>query len=75
MRLATLFNAVNVLIHTVCALALHLVGNMAVDIQRKRRCGVSQIALYRLDVIPGPDGGNGVGMPLLCHKGTPVQRF
>ena len=29
---------------------------------------MSKVALYRLDVIPGADGGNRVGMPLWHNK-------
>lgn len=34
--------------------ALHLFRHMAIDIQRKRRCGVAQAALYR-STIDGSD--------------------
>ena len=37
---------------------------MPVDVQRKGRCGVSQIALYGLDVVSALNGGNSVAMPL-----------
>ena len=59
---AASLDAVDVPLHPVRALALHLVGDMAVDIQREGRRGMAEIALHRLDVVPGPDGSHGVGM-------------
>lgn len=41
---------------------------MAVDIQRKGRRGVSQVALDSLDVIPALNCGDGVAMPLWHNK-------
>ncbi len=46
----------------------HLIRDMTVDIQRKGGGGVAQVALHRLDVVPGPDGGHGVGMPLWHNR-------
>ena len=54
--------AVNVLLHPVRAAALHLLGDMTIYVQREGRRGVAQVALNRLDVIPGTDSSYGVGM-------------
>ena len=64
------FEAVNVLLHPVCALALHLACDVAVHVQREGRRGVAQVALNRLDIIPGTDSGHGVGMTEIVEPGV-----
>ena len=59
-----LFHPFNILLHPVGAVPLHLVGDMAVHVQRKRRRSVSEVALDRLNIIPGTDRGYGERMPL-----------
>ena len=57
-------NCADKTLHAVGTFALHLVSHMAVYVQRKGRCGVAQISLHCLDVVPGSNRGNGVGVPL-----------
>ena len=59
-----LFHPINILLHPVRAVALHLVGYVAVYVQRKRRRSVSEISLHCLNVVPSTDGGNSERMPL-----------
>ena len=46
---------------------------MAVYVQCKGRCGVTQIALHGLDVVPGSNRGNGVGVPLRYNYDKPEK--
>ena len=46
---------------------------MAVYVQRKGRCGVTQITLHRLDIVTGADRGNGVGVPLRYNYDKPEK--
>ena len=57
------FYDVDKALHAVGALLLHLVGDMAVDVQGKGRRGVAQVALHGLDVVSDLQGGHRVGMP------------
>jgi hypothetical protein len=61
-------NTLYVCLHTGRAGLLHLVGYVAVHVQGKGCCGVSQIALHGLDIVPGSDGGNGEAVPLWHNK-------
>ena len=63
-----LFHSLNILLHPVGAVPLHLVGNVSVHIQCERRRGVSEVALDRLNIIPGTDRGYGERMPLWHNK-------
>ena len=62
-------NCTDKTLHAVGAFALHLVGHMAVYVQRKGRCGVAQISLHCLDVVPGADCGDCVGMAQVVETG------
>ena len=42
---------------------------MAVDVKRKRGCGVSEISLHGLDVVAGLKRGNGIAMPQIMQSG------
>ena len=66
-------NCADKTLHAVGTFALHLVGHMAVYVQRKGRCGVTQIALHGLDVISGADRGDCVGVPLRYNYGKPKK--
>ena len=55
-------NALDELLHPGGAGLLHLVGDVAVDIQGKGGGGVAHVALDGLDVIAAPDGGHSVGV-------------
>ena len=50
-------------LHPVGALLLHLVGDMAVDVQCKGRRGVPQVVLHGLDVVADLQGRHRIGMP------------
>ncbi len=67
-------NCADKTLHAVGTFALHLVSHMAVCVQRKGRCGVTQIALHRLDVVPGADRGNGVGVTRVVETGIGTTR-
>ena len=53
-------NTVNVGLHSGEAFILHPLQYMTLDIQSKGGGGVAEIALHRLDIIPGTDSGHGV---------------
>ena len=58
----SLHNTVDVLLHPLGAGLFHLIGHVAVDVQRESCRGMAQVALYCLDVVTGTNGSNGVGM-------------
>lgn len=62
-------NALYELLHPGGAGLLHLVGDVAVDIQGKGGGGVAHVALDGLDVIAAPDGGHSVGVPQIVEPG------
>ena len=66
-------NCTDKTLHAVGTFALHLVSHMAVYVQRKGRCGVTQIALHGFDVVPGSNRGNGVGVPLRYNYDKPEK--
>ena len=45
----------------------HLLRNVPVNVQIKGGCGVAQVALYGLDVIPILEGQDGERMPEIMH--------
>lgn len=53
----------NEALHAVGALLLHLVGDVAVDVQREGRRGVAKVGLHGLDVVADLQGGHRVGVP------------
>lgn len=67
-------NCTDKTLHAVGTFALHLVSHMAVYVQRKGGCGVTQIALHGLDVVPGADRGNGVGVTQVMETGVGTTR-
>ena len=56
-------------LHPVCAFLLHLRCSMGVCVQRKGRGVVSEVALYRFDIVPCPDGCDGVGVAQIVKTG------
>ena len=44
-------NAFDVVFHAVCALSLHLLCDMPINIQSKCGCRMTKVALHRLDII------------------------
>ena len=62
-------NCADKTLHAVGAFALHLVSHMAVYVQRKGRCGVTQISLHCLDVVAGADRGDSVGVTQVVETG------
>ena len=66
-------NCTDKTLHAVGTFALHLVSHMAIHVQRKGGCGVTQITLHRLDVVPGSNRGNGVGVPLRYNYDKPEK--
>ena len=61
-RCFSLHDTVDVLLHPLGAGLFHLIGHVAVDVQRKSCRGMTQVALYCLDVVTGANGSNGVGV-------------
>ena len=66
-------NCADKALHAVGTFALHLVSHMAVYVQRKGRCGVTQIALHRLYVVPGSNRDDCVGVPLRYNYDKPEK--
>lgn len=62
-------NCTDKTLHAVGTFALHLVGHMAIHVQRKGGSGVAQISLHCFDVISGADRGNGVGVTQVVETG------
>lgn len=67
-------NCTDKTLHAVGTFALHLVGHMAIHVQRKGGCGVTQITLHRLDIVPGSNRGNGVGVTQVVETGVGTTR-
>ena len=67
-------NCTDKTLHAVGTFALHLVGHMAVYVQRKGRCGVAQITLHCLDVVPGADRSDCVGVTQIVETGIGTTR-
>ena len=61
-------NALDKVLHPVCAILLHLPCGMAVDIQCKRRCRMAQVFLHSLNIIPARESEYCIGMPLWHNK-------
>jgi hypothetical protein len=56
-------NALDEFFHAIRAVPAHLFRDVTVNVERKSCRGMTQIALHRLDVVSGFDGGNSVGVP------------
>ena len=48
--------------HSVCAGLFHLLGDVAIHVQREGSGVVAQVALHGFDVIPGPESCHGVAV-------------
>lgn len=57
-------------LHAGCTVLLHPLSEMRVTVQRERCRGVAQVALYRLDIVPGPNRIHGVCMPGIVEADT-----
>ena len=66
-------NCADKTLHAVGTFALHLVSHMAVYVQCEGSSGVAQISLHRLDVVPGADRGDCVGVPLRYNYDKPEK--
>ena len=60
-------NRLNKLLHAAGTLPAHLGGNVAVNVQRKRRRCVAQVFLHRLNVIPAFYRCHGIRVPKLVE--------
>lgn len=56
------FKTVDVLLHSVRALLLHLLRHVAILVQRERRRVMTQVRLHRLDVVTRSDGLDGIAV-------------
>ena len=59
-------------LHALGAVLPHPLCKVGVSVQGKGRCGVAQIALDGLYIIPGPDSVDGVGVAQIV-KADPLQ--
>ena len=57
------------LLHPGCAFLFHLLCDVAVNIQRKGCCSVSQVLLDGFDVVPGLGGYNSIGVAEIMETG------
>ena len=62
-------------LHPVGAGQPHFVGAMAVEIQRKGCCGVTQIFLYSFDVVPRAEGVYCIGVPEVMNPSLLYSNF
>ena len=62
-------NCTDKTLHAVGTFTLHLVSHMAIHVQRKGRCGVTQITLHRLDIVASADRGDCVGVTQVVETG------
>lgn len=67
-------NCTDKTLHAIGTFALHLVGHMAVYVQRKGRCGVTQITLHCLDVVSRADRSDCVGVTQVVETGIGTTR-
>ena len=68
-KLLHLLNFPNKRFHPGGAFLFHSGRYMSVNIQSESRCGVSKIALNRLDVIAGANGSNCAAVPQIVKAG------
>lgn len=68
--LSQLHDILDKALHAGSAVLFHALREMAVSIQRKGSCGVAQIALDGLYIIPRPDSIDGVCMPEIVKADT-----
>ena len=54
---------IEIVLHPVGAVLLHLLGNVPVNVERKRRRSVADVGLYRLDVVAILEREHGEGVP------------
>ena len=59
--------------HSIGGLLPHLLGDMAVDVQREAGGGMAQVPLHGLDVISAFDGDNCVAVPLRYNYDKPEE--
>lgn len=62
-------NALDERLHPGGAGLLHLVCDVTVNVQGKGGCGVAQVSLYSLDVIPGADRCHGIAVSEIVETG------
>lgn len=63
-------NGLNKLLHTLCAILLHLFRNMSVNIQRESRSGMAEIFLHGFNVVTTFDTGNCVCVAQVVKAGS-----
>lgn len=74
MRFPSLFvHSGNKLLHAGGAFLLHLIGDMAIYIQGKGGCSMTQMLLNGFDIITRTDGSNSVGVPLRYNYDKPEK--
>ena len=67
-------NCANKTLHAVGTFAFHLVCHMAIYVQCEGGSGVAQISLHCLDVVPGADRGDSVGVTQVVETGIGTTR-
>ena len=63
----------NKLFHPLCAVSLHLLRDVSVNIQRKRSGSVSEVFLHGLNVVAAFDASNRVSVPLRYNYDKPEK--
>lgn len=63
MRFLSARQAVEIALHTVSAVLLHLLGNMAVDVKCESGCCMSDVGLYGFDIIAILERNHRIGVP------------
>ena len=66
-------DVLNEAVHAYCTFFVHLVGDMAINIQSKSGGGMAQISLDRFDVITGAEGCNCESVPLRYNYDKPEK--
>ena len=67
-------NCADKTLHAVGTFTLHLVSHMTIYVQHKGRCGEAQVPSHRLDVVPGADRGDCVGVTQVMETGVGTTR-
>lgn len=67
-------NCTDKTLHAVGTFALHLIGHMAIHVQCKGCCGVTQITLHCLDIVASADRGDCVGVTQVVETGIGTTR-
>ena len=68
-------NVLNEAVHSYCTFFVHLVGDMAINIQGECCGSMAQMFLHRFNIITGTDGRNGKRMAQIVKTGVRRTNF